>query len=275
MNVKLHGNETVLLEMSENGQLEIKQHTIINRGLLFGDGLFETMIFSNRRIRFKEAHQARLIDGCEVLQLETANIESLDICEAYLIENFPHHESIRIRWNVYRAGMGRYSPETNHTAHLFILQNHIYSPPVIKSAYITQIVKVPSLPWSNCKTLNALVYVTANLERQKKQYDEVILLNSEGYICEAGAANLFWIKDGIYYTPSLRSHCIAGIGRKVIIKELRNQDIKLIKGEFKPKDLLSADQVFTSNVTGINYISKIDMREFDTTPFPFLEELFL
>ncbi|HSJ69823.1 MAG TPA: aminotransferase class IV [Anditalea sp.] len=274
MDVKLNGNETLLLEMSESGQLHVASTLHYNRATLFGDGLFETMIFSKGKIRYKKSHLSRIAKGCKSLQLKLDNFLILDQCETFINTSFPHLKEIRIRWNIYRDGLGKYTPETNKVCHQFILQIYHYTPPILKQAYINQSLNVPSLPWSNCKTLNALVYVMANLDRQKKKFDEVILLNNEGNICEAGAANLFWIKDSVYYTPSLRSNCIAGIGRKAIIKELKSRNIELVKGEFKPKEFLAADQVFTSNVTGLHYISQIDMREFDTTPIPFLEQLF-
>jgi len=275
MDEKMYGNETIMLELSDNGHLVLADFQSINRGFLFGDGLFETMIFTAGTIRFKEAHISRMRDGCRVLKLEMDDSKILDMCESYIIASMQSGMDVRIRWNVYRKGLGRYTPETNHTDHLFMLQVYQHSGPILKKAYISQTIRVPSLLWSNCKTLNAMVYVMANLERQKKNYDEVILLNADGYICEAGAANLFWIKDSVYYTPSLRSSCIAGIGRKAIIDKIKDSDLELIQGEFKSKEFLSADQVFTSNVTGINYISQIDMREFDTTPLPLLEKLFI
>lgn len=275
MNEKLTANETVFLKLSDNGQLDSFSSTYINRGFFFGDGLFESMIFANGKIRYKDSHISRLKMGCKMLHLDVDNLDILDKCEIYLNENLPHINNIRIRWNIYREGMGRYTPETNLASHFLMLQKYQYLPPTTKKAYINKNIKVPTLPWSNCKTLNSMVYVMANLERKNKPYDEVILLNSDGYICEAGASNLFWIKDSVYYTPSLRSNCIAGIGREAIIQELKNRKIELIMGEFSPKDLLSADQVFTSNVTGIHYISQIDIREFETNPLPFIENLFI
>ena len=271
MNSNMNDIDTVLLQLSENGQFVLVENVALNRAYLFGDGVFETMIYADGKIRFKETHLARMENGCEILKIDLK--VTLDSFEAYLQNNYGQ-EAFRIRWNVYREGLGRYSPESNFGNELYMLQKYHYQNPLIKKAYINKNIQVPKLPWSNCKTMNALVYVMANLERQKKKYEEVILLNSEGMICEAGAANVFWIKNDVYYTPSLGSNCVAGIARKIIIDELLKQDIELIKGEFTPKEFLAADEVFTSNVTGINYISHIDLREFEPKPIPFLETLF-
>jgi len=273
MDKKMNDNNTLFFQHSESGLFKAIDQIPINRGFLFGDGLFETMIYTHGKLRYKTAHLARLKKGCNILQIDFQ--EDLDDLENYLQKEFGAEASLRIRWNLFRSGMGKYTPENEGNDQVIMVQKHAYNSPLNKKAYISHKLRVPSLPWSNCKTLNALVYVMANLERKEKQFDEVILLNSDGYICEAGAANLFWIKNDIYYTPSLRSNCIAGIGRLKIIETLKDQDIELIQGEFKPKDFLSADQVFTSNVTGIHYISQIDLREFDTGPLPHLEKLFM
>ncbi|KEO72343.1 aminotransferase class IV [Anditalea andensis] len=270
----MNGNDTSWLRLSYNGQFITEEADTINRGILFGDGLFETMIYSQGKFRYKEAHLARLQKGCELLYFETEIVNILNHIEKYLTNTYQPMDEIRVRWNVYRAGKGKYTPETNQTSHLLQLQKHHYVPPVTKKAYVNTTLQVPSLPWSNCKTLNALVYVIANHERQKKNFDEVILLNSENNICEAGAANLFWVKNNVFYTPSLRSNCIDGVGRKAIIKALQCNNLSIMTGEFTVAELLSADQVFTSNVTGINYISEIDDIKFHTSSIPFLDNLF-
>jgi len=271
----MNDNDTLYLFSYKNGQFYKADQMSINRGYLFGDGLFETMIFAQGAIRFKSGHIGRLYKGCEILKINFPENNTLDNLEDFLQKQYGPEVSLRIRWNICRDGLGKYTPITHDSHQLFMVQQHTFHQPSLKRAYINTHLRVPHLPWSNCKTLNALVYVTANLEREQQRYDEVILLNNDGHICEAGAANLFWIKDSVYYTPSLDSNCISGIGRQVIINELKSKDFKLVEGRFEPNDLLSADQIFTSNVTGIHYISQIDLREFDTGPLPHLEQLFM
>jgi 4-amino-4-deoxychorismate lyase len=271
----MNENDTFYLKISQNGQIIQSDEISPNRGFLFGDGLFETMIYTRGDIRYKLEHLKRLKKGCEILKLSLASDTVLDDLEDFLQKEYGSDISLRIRWNIYRNGLGRYTPLTNDCRQLFMIQQHTHTSPSIKKAYINSHLRVPKLPWSNCKTLNALVYVMANLDREQLHYDEVILLNSDGHICEAGAANLFWKKDSVFYTPSLDSDCIAGIGRQVIINELKSKQTELVEGRFESDDLLSAEQIFTTNVTGIHYISQIGEREFNTSPLPSLENLFI
>jgi 4-amino-4-deoxychorismate lyase len=114
----------------------------------------------------------------------------------------------------------------------------------------------------------------ANQERITRKMDEVILLSAKGQVSEAGSSNIFWVKDGAYFTPSLNSGCISGIGRKQIIKKLKQLEMVLIEGEFSPSELLQADKVFTSNVTGISYIEHIGESRFDINPDDLIERVF-
>jgi 4-amino-4-deoxychorismate lyase len=266
--------DTVFFIPSENGHFILKAHEKVNRGFLFGDGIFETMVFHQGKIRFVEHHIHRAENGCTILHLEIEVASEIKKFEAFLSEMFGREKSLRVRWNIYREGMGKYTPETNQAGQLWMVQKFHYLPPQPKEAYINENIMIPSLPWSNCKTLNAMTYVQASIARKTLGAEEVILLNHQGKICEAGAANLFWIKKGKFFTPSLRSNCIAGVGRAVVLAELAKHGEHCTEGEFSLEELMAADQIFTTNVTGINYIKKINSTGFSTKPIEFLENIF-
>jgi 4-amino-4-deoxychorismate lyase len=267
--------DTVFFIPSENGHFILKAHEKVNRGFLFGDGIFETMIFHKGKIRFREQHIKRATDGCTTLHLETEVPSEIKKFESFISEKFGKEKTLRIRWNIYREGMGKYTPETNQAGQLWMVQKFHYLPPQPKEAYINENIMIPSLPWSNCKTLNAMPYVQAAIERKAHGAEEVVLLNQQGKVCEAGAANLFWTKKGKFFTPSLRSNCIAGVGRAVVLAELAQHGEYCTEGEFSPDELSAADQIFTTNVTGMHYIKKINSTGFSTKPIEFLENIFM
>jgi branched-subunit amino acid aminotransferase/4-amino-4-deoxychorismate lyase len=248
------------------------QELPINRAFLFGDGLFETMVFTNGRIRFHEDHQERANNGCIKLKIDAE--PDLNNVSKLLLNTFGKISTLRVRWNIFRSGIGKYSPMDNkHIEHL-VVEDFQASPLVKNKAYISNDIQVNGTPWSGTKTLNALTYVLANIERQEKQMDDVILLDDNGYVSEAGSANIFWVKNNKYYTPSLQTNCIAGIGRKQIINQLKTNGISCQVGAFEKKELMNADQVFVSNVTGISYLQRIDNKIFDTKPESALISLF-
>ncbi|MEX2593175.1 MAG: aminotransferase class IV [Anditalea sp.] len=269
----MHGFNTVFLQKLAKEGFTKAESCLANRAAFFGDGVFETMIFSKGKIRFAGEHEERLNLGLNLLKIESSSVTVQEL-EEFIKQNFSQEKPFRIRWNVYRGGLGKYTPVGHQAVDLIIIQS-LDKPDKIKpNAYISKNVSIfPSL-WSHCKTLNSLPYVMANIERMEKGMDEVILLSEKGLISEAGAANVFWKKEDVFYTPSLSCNCIAGVGRRKIMEVLKNEGIDMVEGEFLVEDLMAADQVFTSNVTGIAYIACLENQFFDTKPLPLLERLF-
>ncbi|MDO6436722.1 aminotransferase class IV [Cyclobacterium sp. 1_MG-2023] len=244
----------------------------LNRALLFGDGIFETMCFINGQFRFHQDHQNRAVNGLQKLKINgELDLEEIGI----MLRNiFGTTKMLRVRWNIYRSGIGKYSPIENTACEHLIVSDFNPSPKTKSTAYISQKVHTNTTAWSGVKTLNALHYIMANIERQEKGMADVILLDEKGFVSEAGSSNIFWVKGDQYYTPSLSTNCIAGVSRKQIIGRLKDLEKHCEIGKFKPNDLLKADQVFVSNVTGISYLLKIEDRDFAPKPEPELLSLF-
>ncbi|WP_186755585.1 aminotransferase class IV [Echinicola salinicaeni] len=266
--------ETVFLSPNQDKQFKEIDKQLANRASFFGDGLFETMIFVDGKIRFANAHKERLHLGLEKLKINAAGCSSINQLEEFLVEKYGKTCKLRIRWNIFRAGLGKYSPTKSTAEEMIMIQAYSEAITIKNQAYISSSINIPSSPWANCKTLNALNYVMANIERIEKKMDEVILLDNKSNVSEAGAANIFWTKDQEFYTPSLHCNCIAGVGRKQIIEAIQKTGKKINIGEYKAEILLDAEQVFTSNVTGIAYIKQIKEIEFDTKPISFIEKIF-
>ncbi|AWW33271.1 aminodeoxychorismate lyase [Echinicola strongylocentroti] len=231
------------------------------------------MIFNKGKIRFRQGHWSRLKEGLKQLRISNNNLTSIVALERFLREQFGG-APLRIRWNVYRDGLGKYTPQNHEARELILIQKATTPPKVKETAYFSTEITVPKSPWSHCKTLNALTYVMANIERHERGMDEVILKDSSGYISESGIANLFWKKEDAFYTPSLNCSCIAGVARGALLKHLNQQGISVLEGKFSEADLLSAQQVFTTNVSGIAYLQHIENTEFDTSPIELAESLF-
>lgn len=271
---KMNGIETTSLTFTNSEGLFPVEPEGVNRAALFGDGIFETMVYRNGRIRFSKEHEERLQAGLNQLKIIPSGL-SVQILEAYVKQQFPKESQLRIRWNVFRRGLGKYTPLDNSAQDLILIQP-LDQPILTKSqAYISKDITIAPSPWSHCKTLNALPYVMANIERKEKGMDDVILLDIHGFVSEAGSANIFWVKENVFYTPSLSCNCIAGVGRRKIIEALQQEGAILEEGRFTVEELLRADQVFTSNVTGVAYIAELGNRSYNTTPIPILELLFV
>jgi 4-amino-4-deoxychorismate lyase len=266
-------SETTFVFLKETASWEATDHfRLPNRGIQYGDGIFETMVFDGNSIRFLENHQHRLSAGMETLGMLPYEVDFLKLVE-FLAKRFSGQQ-LRVRWTLFRAGLGRYTPLEHGVEQFVTLERFQAAPSIKQRAGVSQQVRLMYTVWSRCKTLNALPYVLAGLERQKNGWDEIILLDQKGKISEAGASTVFWEKSGQIFTPSLSCGCIAGVSRAVILQKFSDYGHAVNEGEFDLSHLLEADRVWTSNVTGISYLESLESSKFSTERIPLLEEIF-
>ncbi|MCH7410486.1 aminotransferase class IV [Belliella sp. DSM 111904] len=267
-------SDTVVLTKLKAGNWESTAGQVANRGLLYADGIFETMIFLRGKIRFSEFHEQRVLEGCEVLSLNQASLSTFDQIASIMAQKWPWLEACRVRWTIYRKSGGKYAPQNDEVEELLQLEPFHPTSKTKEKAYVHPKITLSKSIYSSCKTLNALSYVIANRDRVHQGYDEVLLLDHRGFLSEAGAANLFWQKDGKFYTPSLSNGCINGIGRRVILTYLDSKHIPYEEVEERVASLTNADTVFVSNVTGISYLLQLGDKKLKQSRIDYLEELF-
>ncbi len=255
-------------------QTWLAQHTfsIPNRGINFGDGVFETMVYDGHQIRFEKEHQNRLFLGLTTLGISKDQIDFEGIKD-FLSHHFKG-KKLRVRWTIFRAGLGKYTPLEKDSVQILSVESFLPAPVKKEKAGISDQVRLTFSKWSPCKTLNAIPYVLAGLERQQNGWDEIILLDQRGMVSEAGASTIFWEKNGQIFTPSLSCGCIAGVSRAVIIEKLAHAGVSISEGEFPLEALLAAEKVWTSNVTGISYLESIGSSKFSTEPVRFIQQIF-
>ncbi|MBB6325688.1 branched-chain amino acid aminotransferase [Algoriphagus iocasae] len=265
--------ETVyLFENASNSWIPSNSLSFPNRAMNFGDGLFESMVFENGKIRFSEMHLKRLLKGMGILGLKMEGI-SMEEIERLLTRDLPTGK-FRVRWNVFREGSGVYTPGSTGICQTLHVKEFCPSPVIKQTAYISNTIKVYPNIWSNAKTLNALTYVLANKERLELEMDEVILLEHRGFISEAGSSNIFWKTGEDVFTPALSSSCIAGVGRAVIIDHLKEKGVEVHQGLYLPEHIFKASAVWVSNAMGISYLGSVNQKEYSTETLPFLEKVF-
>ena len=90
---------------------------------------------------------------------------------------------------------------------------------------------------------NAII-LTNNTKKEK--WNDAVILNAYGRLCDSTIANIFFIKDEVIYTPALTEGCIAGIMRKHVIDSIAGR-YKIAKGQFTIEDMLAADEIFLTN----------------------------
>jgi len=103
----------------------------------------------------------------------------------------------------------------------------------------------------------------AKKEAHQNGYDEAILLNRDGKVCEASGANIFGIKNGEIFTPHLSFNNLNGITRKSIIEIIENElDMKVHEESFDRSTLYMFDELFlTGTAARVSWIHSVDKRQ--------------
>lgn len=251
-----------------NGKLFINGTPVIgadNRGLRYGDGLFETMKMLNSELIFEDEHFARLWRGLNVLQFDISKhfkVEKLSGEIKLLAKKNGHEKAARIRLSIIRGDGGLYDAK-NHSPG-YIIQTWPLaagSGEWNSNGLVVGIYKEAKKSCdilSNLKHNNYLPYVLAALQAKKEKWNDAILLNTNGRICDTTIANIFIVKDNAVFTPSLSEGCVAGIMRKMIIMNLLKSNWQVVEKEMSVDELLNADEVFVTNsMYNIRWVQRI------------------
>lgn len=249
-----------------NGKFVPEQDTVLtteNRAFRYGDALFETMRYMDGDIRFLKQHVARLHESMDMLHLEGKN----KFDEAFIREstgklirkNNLEGEHVRLRLNIYRAGGGLYSPAQNKVGYVLSASKlNVEETQHRKVGLIVDIYeeyRKPAGSLSKIKSANALIYVMAGLYRKNKDLDDVIILNQDGYICEALSSNVFFWYDKKLYTPAISEGCIAGVMRSVVIDIALASGLEVIEAQISPQIMREADEIFHTNaIQGVQWV---------------------
>jgi branched-subunit amino acid aminotransferase/4-amino-4-deoxychorismate lyase len=242
-----------------------------NRGLAFGDGFFETLIFAEGCLRLAPDHAARMQQAAAALYLTLpAALATSEALAATLAGLATANElpAARLRLQLWRAGSGRYTPPTEAAEWLATAEAFVPDDAPLQQVDFALDTQSVLSPLSFCKGPQAWLYVRAAHERQRRGLDEIILLDVAGHVAEAGAAAIFWVKDDVLFTPALASGCVAGVRRAAMLRAARAAGLACREGLFRSAELLAADAVFTANVAAVRVVQRVGRRALDDLPKP-------
>jgi branched-chain amino acid aminotransferase len=86
--------------------------------------------------------------------------------------------------------------------------------------------------------------ILAKVETHKAGYEEAILLDERGFVCEGSGENIFVVKDGTVFTPPQSASILDGISRKSIIQIMRDMGIEVVERDIARSELYLADELF-------------------------------
>mgnify|MGYP001258776805 FL=1 len=245
-----------------NGVLDYTQSPVFtaqNRGLLYGDAVFETLRYSQGHIHFWEDHYFRLMATMRIFRMDIPMTFTPEFLEQECIRLIQAQNeksaAWRIRLNVYRKDGGAYLPTTKNVGYFieakaldseYYLSVENYKVELFNDYYLQKSML------SNLKSNNKALQVIASIFMQEQGFDNGILVNDEKEVVEFLNGNLFIVKDGKLRTPPITSGCLDGIMRKQIIRIAKILDISCVEEPISPFDLQRVQELFMTNtIVGI------------------------
>ena len=233
-----------------------------NRGFRYGDGLFESMRWMKGEVKFAELHADRIKRGMKILKLEGySQIDTYFLRQtiAELIRRNKTGPNARVRFSVFRDAEGLYNPSSNKIGYAIevtkISETDFTSNNRGLIVDIYDEVPKPINILSNLKTSNSLVFVLAGVFKNQHSLDDVLIINQNGFLCEAMSSNVFVVYNNQIYTPALTEGCIAGVMRHVVMKLAKENNLVITEAQINPAILEQAEEVFLTNAAkGIQWV---------------------
>ncbi|CAB0149909.1 Aminodeoxychorismate lyase [Pseudidiomarina piscicola] len=229
----------------------------IDRGLQFGDGHFTTLTIENGVPRWWSAHWQRLQEASRRLAMLLPEQAELLGCIKRLIEQHPQ-QNLVVKIIVTRGeGSRGYGAEVQSQANWYLKAS-----PLPTRTTVPLNVAVAAIPLSRSpllaglKSLNRLEQVMLSQEKQQRQLDELIVLDTAGNVIEAISSNLLWRKGRQWFTPSLEYAGIAGVVRRQLLEQ-QPVDLQIVDA-VSVNEFLQAEQVvLTNSVLGLRPVAQI------------------
>jgi D-amino acid aminotransferase len=227
--------------------------SVFDHGLLYGNGLFETMRAYQGKIFRLEQHLRRLFVALEHLEypisftpasLEKAIHETLEA-------NRTPDASIRL---TVTRGTGDPVPDpATCGTPTIIITTRDYHPPAPElysrgyGAVIINMRQDPRLPSASLKTCSFINTLIARSEAKEAGCNEGIVVNTDGFVTECTVSNIFMVRGSRLETPSRGTGLLPGVTREAVLELAPTGQLQPEEGTFTPEQLLSADEAFVTN----------------------------
>lgn len=252
--------------------LESASISALGQAAFYGKGVFTTLRVVDRTPFLWDKHWRRLKENADLLSIDVSDFPEQRVVDSLcaLLER-SEIRSGRARITFFDASIPDLwgGGDGIEGTSMLVTSAELLTPPrefrISRSTYIIN----SRSPLAGIKSCNYLERVIAKREARDQGFDECIQLNERGEITSASMANVFWIKDGRLFTPSLTTGCLAGTTREHVLENFECEEV-----EADGSVLDSADEIFlTSAGLGVMQVVEFEGRRLECTRHPILDLL--
>ncbi len=219
---------------------------VSDRGLLLGDGIFDTALVLNHTMVWRDAHVARLFAGCRAIGFEP-DVARLEAAIGAVLSGI-RHGSLRLtvaRGPGLRGLAPPVTPRPSMLATTAPLRAEALFAPV--TLHVTAIRRNETSPTARLKSLSYLDAVLATREAKEAGCDEALFLNTRGRVACAGIGNIVALFGNSLVTPPLADGVLDGITRQKLLASSQMIGLTSVERSLSLDDLMAADAVCLTN----------------------------
>ena len=241
-----------------------------DRGLAFGDGLFETMAAHHGSVRWLALHLDRLEEGCSRLEIPSP---SRSLLEQEIRAHCPPNGSAVVKLIVTRGSgeRGYGPPERARPTRVLAIAPW----PQLPAEHYRRGIEVHVLGMrlgenpllAGLKHTSRLEHVLAQIELRGHAVQQGLLLDTSDYVVGGTSSNVFVVRGGEVVTPPLRRCGVKGVMRRAVLETARALGVSTAERDLSLSDVLAADELFMTNaLVGVWPIAAIDGHRFAVGP---------
>ncbi|WP_243450353.1 aminotransferase class IV [Desulfosporosinus sp. Sb-LF] len=233
---------------------------------LFGFGLFETLLITEKGPLFMDLHWQRMNKGANLLGLKLPDESSWSRQVLNFVNQITSQTPTTFPYAL-RVTFSGGAPETQLPSQ-FLLHKRLIPYTTVQYTLGIRLHLLPcprneQSPLVSIKSTNYVENILAKEAAKLNNADEGLWLNTQGFVCEGTMSNLFFIKDGVLFTPSLSSGCLPGTRRQLILELAQSLEIPTQEGLYPLSDLLSSEEIFMTNAL----MGVMPVRQINDFPF--------
>jgi 4-amino-4-deoxychorismate lyase len=246
-----------------------------NRGVRFGDGLFETIVVREGNVIALDLHLARAALGCRMLRLEPQSVSELENIQSYISGLGVNFNNGVARWYCWRVGEGSYKPESGSCFQLLTFES-------LELPLSIQWVRggVNSLSYSpgllgEIKTLSNISYVLAAQDAEEQGFELGLLANKQYRVIESMRGNLLFGNGGDIFSIHPKLNPKRGVAIQLVANELSQAGIKAEPVELLLDDLEKVEWMVSLNVRRCELFYSVEgvLTTFGLPPMPVIRSL--
>jgi len=238
----------------------------LDRGFLFGDGIYEVVpSYAGKMVGFAP-HVLRMKSGLEAIgiKLDWSMDDWSELCQRLIAENGAGNLGIYLHVSRGADNKRHHAFPENIAPTVFAFTFEIAAAPVADKAKVKpyKVSTTRDLRWERChiKSTALLGNVLHFQQGYEQGNDETLLFNADNQLTEASACNAFIVIDGTVITPPLDNQLLPGITRQIVLDVLRKDGrIKVEERSVSMDEVMNADEVWiTSSSKEIAPVTEVD-----------------